>query len=93
MDVKYKIKKCFLLKDIAGESVVIARGPYALEFGGVLVLNDSCSLLWKAMNEYCTKEDLCAVLVNEYGIDEQTAAVDVEAFIKKMLEYDLLDRE
>lgn len=93
MKNKYRVKKLFYLQEIAGEYVVIARGPYALQFGGVLVLNESCLLLWKKMKEYCTSEELYEELMEQYGIEEQVAKVDVDTCIRKMLEYGLLDIE
>ena len=93
MTKKYKIKSNFLLKTVAGESIVVARGPSAIDFGGVLVLNESCALLWKLLKFYRTKEELCEELIKTYGISEDTAANDVETCIQKMLEYNLLDKE
>lgn len=91
MTTEYKIKDCFLLKNIAGENVVIMRGPGALEFSGTLILNESCALLWREMSTPCTKEQLSKMLVDEYHIDNNVAARDVDACIKKMSEYDLID--
>lgn len=91
--MKYKIKDQFLLKNIAGENIVVARGPSALQFGGILVLNDTCAVLWKELCKYCTKELLCSKLIDFYNINEQTAIHDVDALIQKLKEYDLLDIE
>ncbi len=93
MTTKYKIKSNFLLKAVAGESIVVARGPSAIDFGGVLVLNDSCALLWKLLKSYRTKEELCEELIKTYDISKDTAANDVDICIQKMVEYNLLDKE
>lgn len=93
MNKKYRVKDCFLMKKIMNENVVVARGPYALEFGGTLVLNDTCALLWDKLKEYCEIDELCRELVAVYGIDYSTAEKDTIACINKMKEYDLLEVE
>ena len=91
MDNKYKVKDCFLKKKIADENVVVARGSYALEFGGTLVLNEACALLWDKLEEFCDIDELSNELVTAYGIDPNVAKEDTAACINKMVEYDLLE--
>ena len=91
MATKYKVKDCFLKKKIADENVVVARGAYALEFGGTLVLNEACALLWDKLEEFCDIDELSNELVTAYGIESDLAKEDTDACIKKMLEYDLLE--
>ena len=80
-----------MLKDVAGDSVVIARGPAAIDFNGVLVLNESCALLWKNLQDYTTIDKLAEVLETTYSIERAQAVTDVEHCITKMTEYELLD--
>lgn len=91
MNKMYKVREQYYLQEIAGENVVIARGPVALQFGGILVLNESCSIMWKKMKNYCTCEDLSAALMAYYGIEEDVAEADVDVCLRKMLDYDLLE--
>lgn len=89
--MKYKVKKDFLLKDIAGESIVIPRGMTALDFNGTLVLNDACALLWRNLNNFTTCDKLADILIEEYKIEQDIAIRDVEKCIAKMEQYKLLD--
>jgi len=83
-----KIKEGYLLREVAGNHVVIPIGH--LDFDGMITLNEGGMLLWKAMQSDCTNEDLISVLLNEYEIDRQTAERDVAAFVKRLQEADLI---
>lgn len=91
--LKYKTKNYFMLKEVAGDYVVIARGPSAIEFNGVLILNESCALLWKHLQDFTAIEKMAEILRDEYSIDLGQALADVEKCINKMNEYNLLDFE
>ncbi len=56
-----------------------------------LTANDSGALLWAAFASGTTKEALTGSLVAAYGIDEETAAADVERFLIDLRERGLLD--
>lgn len=89
--MKYKVKDYFVMKDVAGDKIVLARGATSIVFSGVLILNESCAFLWNHMSEFITVEHLAMLLIDEYGIHRDTAIKDTESCISKMLEYDILD--
>mgnify|MGYP000829823905 CR=1 FL=1 len=41
-----KIKKGFVLRDVAGRSVVVATGAAAKKFRGMIMLNDTGKEIW-----------------------------------------------
>ena len=86
-----KIKDGYLLKTIAGFSVVVPVGDNALDFNGVINLNETGATLWKAMEEDVTEKDLVLALTSEYDVDEERALMDVQNFVKKMREADLIE--
>ena len=89
--MKYKVKDHFMLRDVAGDYVVIARGPAAIDFNGVLILNETCVFLWKQLQEYIAVHEMAESLKAEYSIEMDIALRDVEQCVSKMIEYDLLD--
>ena len=89
--MRYKVKDCFMLRDVVGDHVVIARGPAAIEFNGVLVLNESCAIIWKRLQDYTDVSEIAESLCTEYSIEMDRAVKDVNKCISKMLEYELLD--
>ena len=80
-----------MLRDVVGDHVVIARGPAAIEFNGVLILNDSCAFLWNQLQDYVSMQEMAESLKAEYSIEMDRAVQDVEQCVSKMLEYELLD--
>ncbi|SDX79303.1 PqqD family protein [Eubacterium barkeri] len=88
-----KIKENYMLRKIAGESVVVPFGDAVLNFQGMITLNDTGAFLWQQLAQGCTLTELMEALVEEYEVDRTTAARDVEAFISKMAQENLLDAD
>ena len=85
-----KIKNDYILRDIAGEHILLQVGDGDDDFLGIMSLNESGVLLWKLLAEGCTEEALINAVLNEYEIDCETAASDVKRFIKTLQEHHLL---
>lgn len=79
-----------VLREVAGEYLLIPTGQTALKVHGMITLSESGLLLWKKLAEDCTEEDLVAAILTEYEVDRETAAADVKAFLKQMEEVGLL---
>lgn len=86
-----KIKSDFMLREVAGYYVVVPVGSGALDFNGVINLNESGATLWKAMENDITEEGLVDALMAEYDVDAERAKCDVAEFVKKLKEADLID--
>ena len=80
-----------MLRDVVGDHVVIARGPAAIEFNGVLILNESCVFLWNQLQDYVSVQEMAESLKEKYSIEMDRAVQDVEQCVSKMLEYEILD--
>ena len=79
-----------ILREIAGEHLLIPVGRTALQVKGMVTLSESGLLLWNRLQSDCTEEDLIQVLLSEYEVDRDTAAADVKAFLKRMNDVGLL---
>ena len=86
-----KIKSDFLLKKIAGSYVVVPVRSRAVDFSGIIKLSDTGAFLWNILVEGAEKDELVARLLDEYAVDEVTASADVDRFIVKLREADLLE--
>ena len=56
-----------------------------------MAVNRSGSILWPALLEGATREELVDRLVQTYGLDPEAAANDVETFVKALDEQELLE--
>ena len=79
-----------ILREIAGEHLLIPVGRTALQVKGMVTLSESGLLLWNRLQSDCTEEDLIQVLLSEYEVDRDTAGADVKAFLKRMNDVGLL---
>ena len=80
-----KISSNFALRNIAGNWVALPLGTNnVVDFTGMLTLNESGLLLWRALESGATEGELCAALLNEYDVTEEQAMADVAAFIEKL---------
>lgn len=79
-----KIKKGFVVRTVAGESVVVAVGEASKSFKGYIKLNDSGRTLWDRLAEGADQEELLSAILSEYKVDEQTAKADIERFVETL---------
>ena len=86
-----KIKKGFLLREVAGKQVVIATGEAAKNFNGIIKLNESATLLWRLIEHGASEEELVGAIEEEYDIDAVTARNDVSMFITKLKGAGIID--
>ena len=86
-----KIKPDFMLRSVAEQNVVVPVGNAAINFNGMINLNESGAFLWQAMTKDITEEGLVEALLSEYELDRDLAEKDVSAFVKKMREAQLID--
>lgn len=86
-----KIKQGYILREVAGNYIVVAVGEAVKNFNGIINLNDTGAFLWKILQEGATEEQLKESLLNEYEVDDEIAERDIKAFINKLTEKGLLD--
>ena len=85
-----KIKDGFILREVANSFVVVAVGSAVKEFNCVITLNETGAFLWKQLENGTDKEALIDALLAEYEVDREVAEKDVDAFIAKLTEAELL---
>ena len=85
-----KIDKQFILRKIAGDYVIIPTGKTALEFNGMITVNEQGAFLWQQLFGETTEEQLVDALLNEYDVDSQTAQEDVSEFLQVLRHYDII---
>lgn len=79
-----------VLREIAGEYLLIPTGETALKIHGMVTLSESGLLLWKKLQEECTEESLVEALLEAYEVDRETAQEDVREFLQQLEKAGLL---
>lgn len=85
-----KLKKGFVLKEIAGECVVVSVNS-DLDLRGIITLNSTAKTLWLALDKGV--DDTCELvkaLTDEYDVTEELARASAENFVAKLKELNLL---
>lgn len=85
-----KLKEGFILHSVSGRTVVVADGEM-LNLELMIAMNDTGCFLWKQLEHETDKDVLVGALIEEYDIDKDTAAADVDMFIEKLEQYGLLE--
>lgn len=80
-----KIKEGFLLRQVAGQAVVLPSGD-EFDLNVMITLNDTGAFLWEKLQEETTREALVAAILGEYDTDEATAGNAVDSFLAKLNE-------
>ena len=84
-----RIKDGFLLRDVAGQNVVLPTGS-DLDLNMMITLNDTGKFLWERLQTETDEAALVAALLAEYDVDEETAKVSVDRFVAKLKDNEFL---
>lgn len=85
-----KLKHEFVVREIAGETLLVPVGTATLSLNGMLVLNECGKYLWDRIPDAGSEEDLINALLAEYEVNRQTAAQDVAEFLESLRKLGIL---
>ena len=80
-----KLSNNYILREIAGEKIVVKQGTHGVDMTKIISFNESASALWE---NFCGKEfaveDAAAFLVERYDITAEMAKADAQLWIEKL---------
>ena len=88
-----RINKEFVLREIAGDYVIIPTGQTVLEFNGLITVNEVGVSLWNMLQNEVTEDDLVAGILNEYEVEEEVAREDIVEFIDTLVAGNILTKD
>ena len=88
-----RINKEFVLREIAGDYVIIPTGQTVLEFNGLITVNEVGVSIWNMLQEEVTEDDLVDGILNEYEVEEDVAREDIREFIDTLVAGNILAKE
>ncbi|MBE7056436.1 MAG: PqqD family protein [Ruminococcaceae bacterium] len=80
-----KIKDGYVLREVAGNWIVLPLASETVNFSGMLTLNNSGVVLWRLLEQGASKDRLVKALTDEYEVSLEQAASDVDSFINKLI--------
>ncbi len=76
-----KIKDQYILKKIAGKNIVVPIKEEAVNFNGIITLNETSTFLFEKLKNEITIDELVSLMVNRYDVEEKIARKDIIDFI------------
>ena len=86
-----KIKEGFVLRNVMDEFIVMPTGDNIAKFDGAVVLNEVSAFIYKLLEAPMSRDDLLIAVLNEYEVDEATAAADLDALLNKLANMGVLE--
>ena len=87
-----KLKSGFEIVEIDNDYLALPTGENVAAFAGSVVLNEvSATLLRELGARECGKEDLLELLLNEYEVERDVAARDLDNILKTFAEIGLIE--
>lgn len=74
----------FIMREVAGETILVPVGSTALRFNGIITLEPVGALIWKGLEENKSREEILAQILNEFDVEPQTASNDLDAFLQQL---------
>ena len=86
-----KIKDGFILRKIANSDMVVPVGNNIADFNGIISLNETATFLWSRLKEGTEIPLMVDALIEEYDISRILATEDVEHFVTKLQQANILE--
>lgn len=81
-----KVSKDFILREIAGEYILVPTGISTTKINGLITMNELGCFIFKTLQENHTMEELVSAIVSEYDVDRATAQADAQEFLAQLKE-------
>lgn len=86
-----KLKTGFMLREIAGQWIVVPLGQRTVEFSAIINLSETGAMIWKGLEQGLSTEDIIKSLIEEYDVEESVARKDLDEFLQTLLEKGLCE--
>ena len=88
-----KAKEGFVLRNIAGEKILMPTGDNIGKFKGTVLLNDVSAFIWEKMQNPVSKEDLIAAILDEFEVEESVASKDLDNLLATFEEMGVIEKD
>lgn len=86
-----KIKDGFVIREVAGQWVVIPTEEVSEVFSGMIKLNCTAKDIWEALENEKTEEDIIEMLCTKYSISHERAENGVHSFLTEMSKHGFIE--
>ena len=86
-----KINKEFMLREVAGNYVIVPVGKADLNFKGIINLNETGAFIYKKLLEGKDEEEIKAEMMNCYDVTLEQATLDINKIITALKESGVIE--
>lgn len=87
-----KVKSDFILREVAGSYVVVPVNDRTMDFNGMINLNETGAFLFELLQKGAEKTELISRMLEEYEVTAEKAEADIDKFIQKLKDADVLEQ-
>ena len=88
-----RIEKEFVLREIAGDYIIIPTGKTALEFNGLITVNEVGVTIWNMLQEEVTFDQLVQGILDEYDVEADVVREDIQEFLDALAKAGILVKD
>ena len=80
----------YILREIAGEIVLIPTGSASQKLNGMIRLTETAAFIWKQVDTARDLSEIIRRIQEEFEVDEETAGRDVRGFLYELYIRDMV---
>lgn len=85
-----KLKKKFIVREVAGEYILIPTGEGVTEYNGIFTISPVAALAIELMEKDSTRDEIIQKILDEFDTDRETAEKDFDVFIGQLEELKMI---
>ena len=88
-----KLRGEFVIRQVMDCVTAIPVGNTALQLNGMILLNDVSKVIWEALSDGSSLEEITAAVTDSFEVSSEEAEADILEFLDKLRDANLLDEE
>ena len=85
------VNKDFVVRTVAGETMLIPVGKNVLKYNGIFTLSESGAMIYRLLCEDKTEEEIISALAESFGEAEATLKCDYDEFISQLKDAEIIN--
>lgn len=86
-----KLRGEFVVRQVADNTVAVPVGQTALQFNGMIMLNDVSRVIWESLQQETDLEQIVTAVTDAFEVSREEARTDIVEFLDKLRKIQLLE--